>query len=143
MVYINPLKQFKAWLLQLISGLKTLHLLGIVHRDLRLDNLVFSADRSEVFIIDLEGRWGIQQAPEVSREPSLDAGWTEKSDIYDFGKLVKCMVYGNVPDTDAVELEWVIPSPLDGIVEACTHKVPEQRPTSDELYTMVDSIEVM
>ena len=142
LVYINPLKQFKTWLLQLISGLKTLHSLGIVHRDLRIDNLVFSVDHSEMFIIDLEGRWGNQQAPELSREPTLDAGWTEKSDIYDLGKLIKCMVYGNAPDTGAVELDWAIPSPLDSLVEACTRKVPEQRPSLDELYTMVDSIKV-
>jgi hypothetical protein len=37
-----------------------------------------------VFVFcDLEGRWGNRLAPEVSREPVLDAGWTKKSDIYD------------------------------------------------------------
>ena len=145
LTFIHPLKKYKAWILQVISGLKVLHLLGIIHRDLGIDNTVFSVGDSyhSAFIIDLESRWGNQQAPEVSHELSMNAGWTEKSDIYDLGYLIKGMVYGSPPVTGAVELEWAIPTPLDAIVEACTRKVPEQRPSLDELYTMVDRIEIM
>ncbi|KAJ5456226.1 hypothetical protein N7530_011500 [Penicillium desertorum] len=49
----------------------------------------FSSDTSRVLICDLEGRWGNRLAPEVSREPVLHAGWTEKSDIHDLGYLIK------------------------------------------------------
>ncbi|KXG50086.1 uncharacterized protein PGRI_060530 [Penicillium griseofulvum] len=139
--YIYPLATYKDWLLQIISGMKTLHSLGIIHRDLRIDNIVFSFDISRVLICDLEGRWGNRLAPEVSREPVLDAGWTEKSDIYDLGYLIKGMVYGNVPITMAVE--WSVPRPLAAIVEACTRNNPEERPSLDDLYAMVEKIEII
>ncbi|KAK2058282.1 hypothetical protein LY76DRAFT_655327 [Colletotrichum caudatum] len=38
---IHTLSTCLDWILQLISGLRSLHLLDIVHRDLRNDNLVF------------------------------------------------------------------------------------------------------
>ncbi|KAJ5575594.1 hypothetical protein N7535_002520 [Penicillium sp. DV-2018c] len=120
--------------------MKLLHSLGIIHRDLRIDNVVFSPDTSRVLICDLEGRWGNRLAPEVSREPVLDAGWTEKSDIYDLGYLIKGMIYGNVPLTFAVE--WYVPPPLAAVVEACTRNKPEERPSLDDLYAMVEKIEI-
>lgn len=140
LVYIYPLAAYKDWSLQIISGLKCLHSLGIVHRDLRIDNVDFSSDTSRVLICDLESRWGNRLAPEFSREPVLDAGWTEKSDIYDLGYLIKGMIYGNVPITNAVE--WPVPPPLDAVVEACIRNRPEERPSLDELYAMVDKIKM-
>jgi Protein kinase domain len=137
LAFVNTLAAYKTWILQVISGLKYLHSLGIVHRDLRIDNLIFSSDTSRVLICDLEGRWGNRLAPEVSREPVLDAGWTEKSDIYDLGYVIKGMIYGNTPITNL--LEWPVPPPLDTIVEACTCDVPGERPSLDELYAMVDN----
>jgi serine/threonine protein kinase len=140
LAHIYPLTTYKDWILQIISGLKCIHSLGIVHRDLCIDNIVFSSDASRVLICDLESRWGNRLAPEVSREPVLDAGWTEKSDIYDLGYLIKGMVYGNVPITNAVE--WPLPPPLDAVVEACTRNRPEERPSLDELYAMGDKINI-
>ncbi|CDM35833.1 hypothetical protein DTO013E5_5355 [Penicillium roqueforti] len=137
---IYPLATYKDWILQIISGLRMLHSLGIIHRDLRIDNIVFSSDMSRLLICDLESRWGNRLAPEVSREPVLDSGWTEKSDIYDLGYLIKGMIYGNVPFTNAVE--WHVPAPLVAVVEACTRNRPEGRPGLYELHAMVDGIEI-
>ena len=137
---VHPLGTYKAWILQVISGLRCLHSLGIVHRDLRIDNLLFSSDGSRLLICDLEGRWGNRLAPEVSLQPVLDAGWTQKSDIYDLGYLIKGMIYANAPITNFVE--WDVPSPLDAVVEACTCVLAEERPNLDDLYAMVDKIEV-
>ncbi|KAJ5339296.1 hypothetical protein N7452_006024 [Penicillium brevicompactum] len=138
--YIYTLDVYKDWLLQIISGMKTLHSLGIIHRDLRIDNIIFSSDTFRVLICDLEGRWGNRLAPEVSCEPVLDAGWTTKSDIYDLGYLVKGMIYGNVPVTMAVE--WPVPNSLAAAVEACTRNKPEERPCLDDLYAMLEKIEI-
>lgn len=113
LAFVHPLAAHKTWILQLIFGLRCLHYLGIVHRDLRIDNFVFSSDNSRLLICDLESRWGNRLAPEVSRQPVLEAGWTEKSDIYDLGHVIKGMVYGNTPITTLVE--WHVPPPLDVI----------------------------
>ena len=73
-----------------------------------------------------------------SREQVSDAGWTEKSDIYDLGGVIKGMIYGNVPITHSVE--WPVPPPLDAVVEACTRQRPEDRLSLDELYATVEQI---
>ncbi|KAJ5206635.1 hypothetical protein N7491_002750 [Penicillium cf. griseofulvum] len=139
LVDIYPLATYKEWIFQVISGLKCLHSCGIIHRDLRIDNLVFSTDIvPRVIICDLESRWGNRLAPEISREPVLDAGWTEMSDIYDLGGVIKGMIYGNVPITH--EVKWPIPPPFDTLVEACTWESSEDCPSLDELYAMVEQI---
>jgi serine/threonine protein kinase len=52
----SSLATYKHWILHLIDRLKTLHSPGIVHLDLRADNLVFSSDGQRLIIIDLEAR---------------------------------------------------------------------------------------
>ncbi|KZL86273.1 serine threonine-protein kinase 6 [Colletotrichum incanum] len=135
---VHALSTYLDWILQLISGLKSLHLLGIVHRDLRIDNLVFSDDYSKIVIIDMESHWGIRQAPELSRDPDVVPEWTEKSDIYDLGDVIRHMVLGNAPITDRVEIP--VPLPLNRIVDACTNPSPEKRPSLDELHQMASEI---
>ena len=132
----------KTWILRIIiSSLKLLHSVGVIQRDLRIDNLVFSSDTSRVLICDLEGWWGNRLVPQISRKRVLDTGWTEKPDIYDPGYVIKGMLYGNIPIKNL--LEWPIPPPPpDAIVEACTRNVPDERPSLDELCTLVDKIEV-
>ena len=137
---VHSLSVYKTWLLQLIDGLRCLHSLGIVHRDLCIRNLVFAPGTSRLLICDLEGRWGNRLAPEISRQPILNAGWTEKSDVYDLGYVIKGMIYGNSPITDMVE--WRVPPPLDAIVTSCTNVSPEERPSLDELFAMVSNIEI-
>jgi hypothetical protein len=134
----HPISAYKAWILQLIDGLRCLHALGIVHCDLRIDNLVFTSDISRLIICDLESRWGNRLAPEISRKPILEAGWTKMSDIYDLGYVIKGMIYGNTPITTCVE--WDIPPPLKTIVESCIRVSAEERPSLDDLYAMVEKI---
>ena len=141
---IYPLARYKTWILHLIDGLQCLHAHGIIHRDLRFDNLVFSPDDGRLLICDLEGRWGNRVAPEVSREPKVEGGrygWTEKSDIYDLGQVIRDMVYGTCPLTSVVERK--IPLPLEEIVNSCTCAAPADRPSLEELHDMVSKIQVV
>ena len=66
----------------------------------------------------------------------LNSGWTEKSDIYDISLCIQCMIYACFPAT--WQVEWPVPPPFHGIVEACTRASPQQRPSLDELFTMVE-----
>ena len=69
----------------------------------------------------------------------LAPAFSTATDIYDVGRVViPQMIYGNAPVTGAVERP--VPPPLNKIVEACTRDLPEERPTLDELYAMVERI---
>lgn len=136
----STLAVYKSWILQLIDGLSALHSVGIVHRDLRADNLVFSEDGKHLAICDLESRWGEREAPEVAFDGGLgDSGWTNKSDVYDIGNCIKSFVYANGPITKFVE--WPVPPPLQSIVDACMHPEPEKRPTLESLRVLVERIQ--
>ncbi|KAI8633954.1 kinase-like protein [Xylariaceae sp. FL1651] len=88
-----------SWILQLIDALDCLHLVGIVHRDLRADNILFSDDGERLVVCDLESRWGARSAPEIAFQGGLeDSGWTPRYDIYDIGNCIKSMIYANGPN---------------------------------------------
>jgi serine/threonine protein kinase len=73
----SSLADYKRWILQLIDGLRCLHSMGIVHRDLRVDNLLLSEDGECLVICDLESRWGNRNAPEIAPDgPFDDSGRT-------------------------------------------------------------------
>lgn len=90
----SSLALYKRWILQLIDTLECLHSLGIVHRGLRIDELVFANNSKRLVVCDLESHWGEREALEVAFWGGLDdSGWTTKSDIFDLGNCIKGMVY--------------------------------------------------
>ncbi|KAK8002399.1 hypothetical protein PG989_002118 [Apiospora arundinis] len=137
---IPSLATIQRWLLDLIAALRCLHALGIIHRDLRLDNCLFSRDGGKRLVLcDLEGRWGQRSPPEIAQEGEADeVGWSVKSDVYCIADCIKGMVYCNAPPNRYVE--WAVPAPLDAVVEACTQESPDDRPTLDELRSMAASL---
>ncbi|KAI0856185.1 kinase-like domain-containing protein [Xylaria cubensis] len=131
---------YKSWILQLINALDCLHSVGIVHRDLRADNLLFADDGKRLVVCDLESHWGERSAPEVAFQGGLEnSGWTTRSDIYDIGNCIKSMIYANGPITHFIE--WPVPPPLQAIVEVCMRPRPEERPTLADLRVMVQEIQ--
>ncbi|KAB8356454.1 hypothetical protein FH972_024037 [Carpinus fangiana] len=141
LIRVHALDTYKSWILQILRSLQTLHGLGIAHRDLRIDNMVWSHDDRTLFLCDLEGRWGNFGAPELLKNASLDAGWSPATDIWDLGSCIKGLLYGNAPINHYVEEEaWKVPAPFTTIVEACEQKDPKQRPALDELMRMVEAI---
>ncbi|GAB0139167.1 hypothetical protein EsDP_00007380 [Epichloe bromicola] len=136
----SSLAVYKSWIIQLVDALNYLHSLGIVHRDLRADNLLFSDDGERLVVCDLESHWGERSAPEVTFQGGLeDSGWSPRSDIHDIGNCIKSMVHANGPITHFVE--WPVPPPLQAIVEACMRPRPEERPTLADLHIMVEEIQ--
>ncbi|TFB00856.1 hypothetical protein CCMA1212_007397 [Trichoderma ghanense] len=132
----SSLTVYKRWNLQLVDALACLHSVGIVHRDLRTANLLFSHDGERLVVCDLESRWGEREAPELAFQGGPDnSGWTPRSDIFDVGNCIKSMVYANAPITHFAE--WPVPPPLQAIVEACMRPRPEDRPTLADLRLMV------
>jgi hypothetical protein len=48
---------YKRWILHVLDALACIHALGLVYRDLYIDNVVFSADGTRAALCDLECRW--------------------------------------------------------------------------------------
>jgi len=132
---VQSLDTYFSWFKQLVDGVGALHSYGIIHRDLRADNLLWTTDGTTLFICDLESRWGRRDAPEILRNDSLDAGWSEASDIWDIGECIRYILYGNAPINDLVD--WQIPAPFTEIVAACQRIDPQQRPSCAELGGML------
>ncbi|KAK4096656.1 hypothetical protein N658DRAFT_480234 [Parathielavia hyrcaniae] len=137
----SSLETYKRWNLDIVDALSCLHSLGIVHRDLRIDNCLFTPEGSRLVVCDLESRWGQRAAAEIACDGGVDdSGWTARSDIHDIGNCIKCMVYANAPITNQVE--WPVPEPLQSVVVACMRTSPDDRPTLLELRRMVEEISV-
>jgi hypothetical protein len=134
------LAHFKRWAQHLVEAVKALHSIGVVHRDIGLENVLFTPDGQNLILADLECRWGGRDAPEIACDDGIDSGWTEKSDIYDIGLFIQQMIYANAPISGQVE--WPVPAPFDSIVAACKRSDPLARPTLDEISAMLEDIEV-
>lgn len=140
----DRLHDYKLWILQLISGVKALHSLGIIHRNLCLDNVYFhygESNEPELVIGGISGQGGNDDAPEIPSQLVLDSDFNEKTDIYDIGEVITSLVYGDLPITKAVYRE--LPYPLQGIVDACQHTSPELRPGLNSLQMMVEKIQAV
>ncbi|KAI1149887.1 kinase-like domain-containing protein [Nemania diffusa] len=136
----SDLATFKRWLLHLVDALESLHSANIVHRDLRVENFVFSRDGERLVVADLEEHWGQRGAPEIAKDgPPGRAGWTTMSDVYQIAQCIRCMVLGDVPRTSQYPVP--IPKPLDAIADACSRTVPELRPTVPQLRRMLEAID--
>ena len=59
---------YKRWILDLIQVVKLLHSQGIIHRDLTIENILFSENGERLIVGDLEGRWGRRSAPEIAHD---------------------------------------------------------------------------
>jgi hypothetical protein len=113
---------YKRWSSHLIETVRALHDINIVHRDLNVENLLWTDDGQQLIVSDLECHWESRRAPELRQDLTLDAGWSKQSDIYDVGCLIEGFIYGNVPPNNQVE--WTVPEPFDRIVAACKRDVP-------------------
>lgn len=65
----SSLDIYKRWIiiLNIIDALTCLHSLDIVHRDLCIDNCLFTEDGSRLVVCDIESRWGQETSVQQSR----------------------------------------------------------------------------
>jgi serine/threonine protein kinase len=68
---------YKRWKSHIVKALQALHAINVVHRDLTVDNVMFTKDLQQLVVCDLECHWGSRRAPEILPIASLDAGWTK------------------------------------------------------------------
>lgn len=153
----QPLTQARAFALlrQLCDGLDHAHSLGLIHRDLKPDNIIVDKDGT-ARIVDfgiallregpdsrLTGAGMILGTPQyMAPEVAMGRGYDHRVDLFALGVLCYEMFTGEMPfggsGVDAVLASISMPTPammnVDPLIEAFTHKLmaktPMARPSS-------------
>lgn len=160
-----PLKLAVKQALDVARGMEYVHGLGLIHRDLKSDNLLISADKS-IKIADFgvarievqtEGmtpetgtyRW---MAPEMIQHRP----YTQKVDVYSFGIVLWELITGMLPfqNMTAVQAAFAVVNKgvrpnipndclpaLSGIMSRCWDPNPDVRPPFTEVVRMLEHAE--
>jgi serine/threonine protein kinase len=139
-----PVDQAMVWFRQIAAGLRAAHDAGIVHRDVKPENvLIDSTGAARVSDFGMAfseqpdstrytqtgtslGTFGYM-APEQFRGGVVDA----RSDIFSLGAMFYEMLTGKLPQgslSPAGELRPEIPKPVDEAIQSCLRPDPEHRP---------------
>lgn len=128
---LMPWRELCLVVLQVLAGLDALHQGGIVHRDVKPDNIIVKrtlGDEVHVTLLDLGFAWvpperNLTNAPEPTRQvfgtdgfiapELLGGGWPEpRNDLYSVGALMYTMLTAQrVPDLSAAPELMEMPSP--------------------------------
>ena len=154
------LSNVKSWAKQIIIGLLFLHSNGVIHRDLKLDNILINPSTSEIYLTDfglstmesdlVTGEVGslLYMAPETLKKDYL---YNNSIDMYSFGiclleMLTKEMPYNEYSFSELLEKksEHTLPLPLslkkvkDNVLVTLIKNLlsydPDERPTAYNIY---------
>ena len=141
----------QTWFRQVASALEHAHALGIVHRDVKPDNIIITPDGQTAYLVD----WGISlSAQEVKRltnsggaigtpgymSPEQQAGQDVdfRSDLYSLGvTLYETLADKAIPQgqyEELAQLNQAIPPAIDELVRACLD-ARDRRPESAKVFT--------
>lgn len=152
----------KTWTLQILEGLIHLHEAGIIHRDIKCDNVFINQKTGNVVIGDL----GLSRnAGAMDRSMSMvgtvpfmapeqlnldERNYGPKVDIYALGMTVLEMISGEYPFEECNALPYIIKNIIDnkppetlsrlrdgkptkGFIELCLTRNPAERPSAADL----------
>lgn len=141
---VLPEEVVRDYLKQILEGMREVHKMGIVHRDLTPANILISTD-NVIKLID----FGIARNPKENQKKDTSilgtVGYASpeqfgflqtdcRTDIYAIGILLNKMLTGKLPNEQLTENEQ-----FRKIVEKCIQIDPEKRYASvDEILTEVD-----
>jgi len=136
---------------QIFDAIAFLHNNGVIHRDLKPDNILLTAE-GEIKITDfgiagLLGQDDLTQAgPPIwgggrYHAPELMAGQraSKSSDVYSAALILRAMQVGT-PETNGRRADQGMSGELAHIVRRATENAPEQRPTAEYILALIRTL---
>ncbi|KAI5069709.1 hypothetical protein GOP47_0016010 [Adiantum capillus-veneris] len=160
-----PLRLAVRHALDIARGMEYLHSFGVIHRDLKSDNLLiadksikiadFGVARIEVQTEGMTPETGTYRwmAPEMIQHRA----YNHKVDVYSFGIVLWELVTGNVPfqNMTAVQAAFAVvnrgrrpdipqdcPAPLISIMTRCWDANPDERPSFSEVVQLLEEAQL-
>ena len=124
--------------IKLLDGLAALHRSGIVHRDIKPDNIIFAGGEPKIADIGLAAPMSVTLTlagslgfipPELLLD-SAKARQSEDLDLYAVGKTLYCMFTGNPPESFPATGPQLTPQTRwlnEIILKACDRRSPDRR----------------
>jgi tRNA A-37 threonylcarbamoyl transferase component Bud32 len=159
-------KQKISMITQIVLGIQHLHRHGIVHRDIKCDNILISSN----FVIKI-GDFGLATklpikgvnggvcgtASYVAPEILLNLPYDEKCDIYSFGIVLWMIMheqlhpYNDMTDSDIIarvkkdvsfkpDIENSIGSTMKNLILSCLSRDPKKRPNCDQILNILKEL---
>ena len=120
------------WMLKVAKGLDDMHRLGIVHGDLKPENvIIMESDEPKIIDLAQSGYTRNYHAPEFPDIFETETSWQSSLDIYSFGVVYSVLVSGpdvNLPSTGSDQS-----SPIISLITRCLAIDPQQRPSAEEI----------
>ena len=133
--------RLRGWMLEVIKGLQEMHCRGIIHGDIKPDNVIIT-ESGHTKIIDLaqSGYTKSCHAPEFPELFESRDQWRSSVDIYSYGVVYWVLLSGDtagLPELASDDL-----SPVTRFIAKCVAIDPLHRPSTEDIIEVLEHLSV-